>query len=306
MSDMGQVDERKKFCDYMWEISDYMKEINRDQTAGHYFTAMRRFFLFLNGKDVAIDDLTADHIERFASQLENDGLVVNSISFYMRTLRAAFNRAVDEGLTEYRPLFKRVPTSVEETRKRALSLPAVKAIRDLELEGPAEVARDMFMLSFHLQGMAFVDLCHLKKGSHKDGLLTYRRHKTRKTVRVAVVKEAAELIEKYRAAESSPFLLNLIRCPNGNIYNQYVSQSYFTNKHLKKVGKAAGLEDPLTFYMARHSWASAARSLNVPMAVISECMGHSSEQMTRIYLASMDSFHITQANETVTAALSGL
>ena len=64
------------------------------------------------------------------------------------------------------------------------------------------------------------------------------------------------------------------------------SDGYVTaaNKSLKEIAKMVGLSIPLTLYVARHSWASIAKSKNIPISVISEGMGHDSEMTTQIYL----------------------
>ena len=80
---------------------------------------------------------------------------------------------------------------------------------------------------------------------------------------------------------------------------QYKTMLHKTNKALKKVAALAGIPVQLTMYVARHSWASAARSKNIPLSVISEGMGHDSEQTTRIYLASLDTAVIDKANRLI-------
>ncbi|MFR9576860.1 MAG: hypothetical protein SNI54_06505 [Rikenellaceae bacterium] len=60
---------------------------------------------------------------------------------------------------------------------------------------------------------------------------------------------------------------------------------------------------PLTMYVARHSWASAARAKNIPISVISEGMGHDSETTTQIYLASLDTSVVDKANSVILKAL---
>lgn len=54
-----------------------------------------------------------------------------------------------------------------------------------------------------------------------------------------------------------------------------------------------------TLYKARHGWASIAKSKNIALSVISEAMGHDSENTTRIYLASLDTSLVDQANNAV-------
>ena len=68
------------------------------------------------------------------------------------------------------------------------------------------------------------------------------------------------------------------------------------NQRLKRIAEMAGIEIPLTLYVARHSWASAALTKGIPIGVISEGMGHSSEQTTRIYLANLDTSPVDRAN----------
>lgn len=64
-----------------------------------------------------------------------------------------------------------------------------------------------------------------------------------------------------------------------------------------------GISIPLTLYVARHSWASAAKSKGIPLSVISEGMGHESETTTRIYLASLDTALVDKANALILKSL---
>ena len=83
----------------------------------------------------------------------------------------------------------------------------------------------------------------------------------------------------------------------------YRNAGYSINRSLKRVGRMAGLEIPLTLYVARHSWASAAKAKGVPVGVISEGMGHDNEATTRIYLASLDTSAVDRANALILRGL---
>ena len=61
----------------------------------------------------------------------------------------------------------------------------------------------------------------------------------------------------------------------------------------------------LALYKARHTWASIAQSERVPIATISEAMGHTSERTTRIYLASLDTSAVDEANRKVIRTVCG-
>ena len=73
-----------------------------------------------------------------------------------------------------------------------------------------------------------------------------------------------------------------------DIRKQYDTALHNINYNLKKIGETVGLSIPLTMYVARHSWASAASQNNIPLHVISQCLGHDSEHTTQIYLSSID------------------
>lgn len=222
----------------------------------------------------------------------------------MRNLRAVYNRAVDRELTVQRSPFKHVYTGIDKTVKRAVPLKAVRMIRDLDLRlSPGmEYARDMFMLSFYTRGMSFVDIAYLKKADLKGGVLTYRRRKTGRRLSIKWEKPMQEILDRY-GHNDSPYLFPVIRDTAKDAVRQYRSAAHFINGKLKELGKRLGLGMPLTMYVARHAWASIARSKNVPLATISEAMGHDSENTTRIYLASLDTSQVDKANDIILKSL---
>ena len=104
-----------------------------------------------------------------------------------------------------------------------------------------------------------------------------------------------DIVDKHQTDDSSPYLLPVLKRPYDN-RNQYKNMLCRTNKYLKEVAELAGISIPLTLYVARHSWASIAKSKNIPISVISEGMGHDSEKTTQIYLASLDNAVVDKAN----------
>ena len=110
---------------------------------------------------------------------------------------------------------------------------------------------------------------------------------------------AADVITRLADSRSSPYLLPIIRDDCTDKRRQYTNCAHLINIRLKVIGERLGLCMPLTSYVARHSWASIARSNNIPVATISEAMGHDSEATTRIYLASLDTTFVDRANSLV-------
>lgn len=108
-----------------------------------------------------------------------------------------------------------------------------------------------------------------------------------------------KILDKYPCLSDSPYLLPIIKNPEGNLREQYRNAILSVNKNLKSLSKILGLSTALTTYVARHSWASIAKSKNIPISVISEGMGHDSQMTTQIYLASLDTAIVDNANKMI-------
>lgn len=110
------------------------------------------------------------------------------------------------------------------------------------------------------------------------------------------------ILDKYPENETA-YLLPIICKPDTNDRNTYHNKSYNINHALKKIAKKIGITLNLTLYVARHSWASAAKAKGIPLSVISEGMGHDSEATTQIYLASLDTSVVDRANSIILKSL---
>lgn len=288
------------FNDYIRQQIARLKRLGKVRTSETYAAALKSFSGFMNDKEVSFNELNADLLAEYEAYLKGRDNSPNTISFYMRILKAVYNRAVENGLTEQRHPFKSVYTGVEKTLKRAISLNDIKRIKglDLSLKPNLDFARDMFLFCFYTRGMSFVDMAYLKKKDIANGVLTYRRKKTGQQLFIRWKKCMQEIIDKYPVNETE-FLLPLITRPNEDYRKQYANALHHVNRLLKKIGEMIDLPIPLTMYVGRHSWASIAKSRNVPISVISEGMGHDSEATTQIYLASLDTSVVDRANKKI-------
>ena len=282
----------------------FLRQVGRLSTADTYTTVLNSFSRFCNAADVPLPEVCADLMTAYETYLAARGICPNSRSFYMRNLRAIYNRADDKELVGQSYPYRRVYTGIDKTVKRAVPLTVIRSMRDMELSPEPELdfARDMFLFSFYTRGMSFVDMAYLRKSDLKNGVLTYRRRKTGQLLFVKWEKPMQDLTDKYDTA-GSPYLLPIIREPEIDERAQYKRTAHFVNRHLKIIGQRLGLSIPLTSYVARHGWASIARSKNIPIATISEAMGHDSETTTRIYLASLDTAVVDRANSLILRSL---
>lgn len=296
---------QNSFFSFMEEVIANLIKLGKIRISETYTTSLNSFRRFRNDKDVPLDKIESDMMQAYEAWLKTNGVSPNSSSFYMRNLRAVYNRAVEKELMPQRFPFKHVYTGVDKTVKRAVPLKTIRRIKemDLSLNPSADFARDMFLFSFYTRGMSLVDMAYLKKKDLANGILSYRRRKTGQQLLIRWEKPMQEIVDKYDT-ESSIYLLPIIK-PHSkkDERTQYIYAEHNINRNLKSIGRNLGLSLPLTMYVARHSWASAARSKNVPLSVISEGMGHDSEATTRIYLASLDNMVIDRANSLILKSL---
>ena len=207
-------------------------------------------------------------------------------------------------MTVQRYPFKHVYTGIDRTTKRAVPLKIIRQIRELDLTlyPMSDFARDIFMFSFYTRGMSFIDMAYLKKKDLHNSILSYRRQKTGQKLFIKWEKPMQEIIDKYDTG-NTPYLLPIIKDTNLDERRQYKNAAHLVNDKLRKLGEKLELAIPLTTYVARHGWASIAKSKNIPLSIISEAMGHDSEKTTRIYLASLDTSAVDKANSQILKAL---
>ena len=289
---------------YTLELNEKLRRIGKKRMVARYKTTINSLQRFLKEGDVPLEEIDATMIQGYEQWLKDSGLCRNTTSFYLRTLRTIYNHAVDDGLVISSSPFKHVYTGIDKTVKRALPLEIIKQLKELDLaqNHRMELARDMFLFSFYTRGMSFIDMAQLTQGNLRGGVLTYRRQKTSQQLYIKWEPIMQEIVAKYKA-EDSLYLLPIANGEGAIFWRKYKNAYSRINKQLKKIGEMIGLSIPLTTYVARHSWASIAKSKNVPISTISEALGHDSEKTTQIYLSSLDTSVVDNANNLIINSL---
>lgn len=272
----------------------------RDGTAANYRSAVNAFEHYLGNRDLSTDDLTQKTVEAFIDSQTCQGNSPNTAAFYVKQLRAIYNKAYDEGYVRsaHNP-FHRIKLKGCKTPKRAIAKKEINRICGADLKGKhrhLELSRDLFMFSLYTRGMAFVDMCYLKKENIHGNMLVYRRRKTGQWLQIRIEAPLKELLRKYYDA-NSPYLLPMLRDDDSYKGYRYIQRRL--NKRIREIGDLLEFNFPLTFYVARHTWATLAHESGIAMSVISEGMGHGSEKTTRIYLAGLSHQIIDKANRAV-------
>lgn len=288
------------------QIND-LKANGKWGTARNYSRTTGSFASFLDGTDIPFSLFNQELVARYNCWLQQREVTRNSISFYMRVLRAAYNKATELRLTEQSYPFTNVYTGVAVTRKRAVDEKIILQLLKTDLSASPSLAlsRDLFVFSYCTRGMAFVDMAHLRKKEVSSDTISYYRHKTGKQLVIGIEPCIDEIIRRYgKMTKESPYVFPIISSEKPEkAYTQYQTALGYHNRKLKKLAKLIGLDTPLSTYTPRHTWATAARNRNIPIAVISAAMGHASEKTTQIYLDSFENSIIDQANRLLLSVL---
>lgn len=262
----------------------------RFKTAANYLTAARSLSSFLGNAQWRFADLTQHLLADYQAWLCTRGLCMNTVSAYMRALRALHRRAADLGLAAAdSSLFRRVFTGRETTAKRSATADDLRRLRALPLpEGsPLALARDIFIFSFYAMGMPFVDIAYLRKSQVGDGQIHYARHKTAQRISVAVEPCMAEIMRRLDNPASDFVFPILDASDDAALHRQYLSRLRSYNYSLCRLAEMAHCSRRLSSYVARHSWASLAYRNNVDLKLIGKAMGHTATSTTLIYIKSL-------------------
>jgi len=248
---------------------------------------------------------TPERLKEYEDWLAGQQSSPNTISTYMRTLQAVYNRWMSPGIEGYNPvLFKDVYTKVESRTKRALTAEQMEQLRNTDfsvLTLRQQQVLTYFLLMFMLRGMPFIDLAHLRKADLRNRRITYRRHKTGKLMVVDVPPDAMRLLQKYRDKTDSEYLFPLL---HGGLFmeehhHRYQETLRHFNRELARLMKQLLPGVSVSSYTARHTWATLAYHNGVPVGLISQSLGHSSIRVTMTYLKPFDAEVIDRINRQV-------
>lgn len=288
---------------YIRTLITQLRNSRKLGTALNYERTLNSFSLFLGGNDIPFSLFNEVLVAEYNEYLAKRDVVKNTVSFYNRVLRAVYNKAVRQHLTEQNTPFQNVYTGIDRTRKRAVDEQVVMRLQQLDLSGSLSLAlaRDLFVFSYCTRGMSFIDIAFLRKADIEGGFISYCRHKTGQRLTIRIEPCIRKIVDCYRiATAATPHVFPIITSSDPETaFRQYHTAIGYHNRKLKRLADLVGLEIPLSSYTARHTWATTARNYNIPLSVISAGMGHSSEKTTQIYLASLENTVIDEANQSL-------
>ena len=298
---------------FMKEVANGLRESGNYGTAHIYRSSLSAVVAFHGSDKLPFRKVTQEFLKSFESYLRGRNCSWNTVSTYMRTLRAVYNRAVDRHIAPYVPHhFRYVYTGTRADRKRALEKEDMERLmKELPKQihqgrGELQRTRAYFFLMFMLRGMPFVDLAYLKKQDIVGNVLTYRRRKTGRLLTVTLLPETMKLIKKYMNTDSaSPYLFPILTGGESTeaTYREYQIALRNFNYQLLLLKQVLALTSDLSSYTARHTWATMAYYCEIHPGIISEAMGHSSIIVTETYLKPFKNKKIDEANVTILSSL---
>lgn len=278
-------------------INKYIEDCTKGRTSEIYRQSIRVLNSVIDLSAILLDDMDRSSVAKIDKLLETTRhLKENTRSIYLRCVKAGINYAIDLGWTQNYP-FRRYKMPAAPTRKRSISVEAIRALISLDIPEVMSYHRDIWLITFGLIGINNHDLFNLKKIDNSRA--EYIRAKTKRSYSIKVEPEIQAIIDRHAGDTNA---INL-----SDKYSGIKSYSSNANRQLKIIGSKLytdpdGVDRPicpdLSPYWARHSWATIAASLDIPKDVIAAALGHGGNTVTDIYI-DFDQRKVDEANRKV-------
>jgi len=289
--------------------AEILKKAGKIGNSMVYTTAINKLLQFVRTEHFSFELFDYKKLSDFNIYLLAEGITVNGVSVYLRTIRAIYNKAIREGVASsanYPFLNYRIKT--ERTVSRALTLSEIQSIvnEDIASNTPLWHWRNYFILSFSLIGINFTDLLKLKGSNIIDGRVIFRRSKTGKIYSIKLNQETEQILTYYAGKSKDGYLLPVLRdnmspLQQKNTIKQVVKTC---NEYLKRLAALCNIQKEISTYYARYTWANIAKQQGYSKDMIAEALGHEyGNRVTGIYLDAYDNETIDAMNNKVIAVV---
>ncbi|WP_395061788.1 tyrosine-type recombinase/integrase [Flavobacterium sp.] len=289
--------------------TEHISDLNKSGRTGNarfFKDSKNSFFKFLGNKTIYFKDITPLLLDKYEVFLRSNSNSDSGIAVKMRAIRALYNDAIKKGSAskEYYPfIIYKVSKLKGTTNKRALSIENVHKIINLNLaEYPHLInTRNYFVFSYYTRGMNFNDMMKLTWDNIVEDKITYVRGKTKGRFVIKILEPITEILSYYKNQKRAtkyvfPIILRIDSTPM-QLENRKEKTLKKFNKDLKLLATICGIEDKITSYVARHSFATNLKQSGVATDLISEAMGHQNVSITQAYLKELENDVIDDAME---------
>lgn len=301
-------------------FAEYAEQKMKDgdiRTGTSYITASNSFKLFKS--KLTFDEVTPEFLEAYEKFILARGKKSTTVGIYVTALRTILNVARENGILENSkyPLGKRkyvIPKS--ENKKKSLSKDDIRKIYQFEttpFTNP-DRAKDFWFLSYFCGGINMKDICQLKNKDLNKDRLTFIRAKTKKTnksnqtpIEILLSDMAKRIINKWKTTDirKEAYLFDILKSGlepkrESELIANFIKN---VNKHMERIQKAVGIDEKVTTYYARHSFATTLLRDGESVEFISKELGHKDIKTTQIYLGSFEDETKIRANKSLTSFL---
>lgn len=261
------------------------------------FKNAKSAILRFKGSNLTFQDITPDYLKKLEKSLKDNGVGQATIGIYFRALRKAFNDAIKAGIVsqDLYPFLEYKIKTQKGKSKMALPKEDMIAIMNYPTDPGTHLRNSVnwFTLSYICRGMNFTDMCNLKWNENiQNDRIVYLRRKTENTVQeqdyisIKITEKIAAILEEYR--ENAPYILPVLQpgLSAKTEKNKIYGKLKVINKDLRSIAKELKIQNylDLTFYVARHTFATVLALNGVAISEISESLKHSSTKTTESYL----------------------
>lgn len=292
------------FFEYAYKLMEELKISQRIGNARSYKNVIGVLMTYCKGKDLKFEQLNLAFLNTFSNKHFEKGNTHGGLAVYMRTIRAIYNKAIKDGLVDESLYpFKNYTIITKKTAKRAINVVAIQSVIDMNLDSTHILfhARNYFLASYYMRGIPFVDMALLKLENIVNGRIQFFRQKTDKPYNIKITNELNVILEYYlKDKTKQDYIFPIVKYSDPiQQYNGIENARKRYNKKLKEIAKICNIEENLTSYVSRHSFATQAKNLGIPITAISEMLGHENIKTTQIYLDSLPSDMLDKYHEDV-------
>ena len=282
---------------YFDEVIAQMKKANQIGNAEVYTLSKNMVKKFTNGVDLRFNQIDYSWLSKFESECIERGCKENTISNYLRTLRALYNRAIKDkiiSLDTYPFREYKIGKLKTTTQKRALKWEQIELIEKLELDPESRLShsKNIFLFSFYTMGTNVVDIANLTWENIRDNRVQYKRAKTGKEYNIKLHERAVKIIDQYKTLQTDKYIFPIFSEHIHHTAQQRNDRLHKvtrqTNDDLREIATLCHINENLTTYVARHSAATILKRKGVATSVIKDLLGHETEEITQTYLDSFE------------------
>lgn len=290
------------FFSFSESIIEDLNKVERYGNANSYYAVNCILKKFNNNNDLKFNEVNYELLKKFEQFHYSRGNSTNGLAVYMKTIRAIYNKAIKAGIVSKEAYpFTNYRIKTTPTEKRALDINSIKAIMLLQLDEDNHLFhyRNFFLSSYMLYGVSFIDMAFLRLENIVDKRIKFYRSKTSKPYDIKITPQLKQILDFYvKGKNKSDFIFPIITRDTYELqYKDVLWARKRYNQGLKEIAKKCNIEQRLTSYVSRHSFATQAMLQKVPLLAISAMLGHNRLTTTQIYLKSLPSEVLDDYNE---------